>query len=177
MLVFRSWFMGKLGMYAAYHRDRRNQATHHVGVPLIVFSLILALTQVPLLQLGDVSVSVAPVVLGFLLLGYVVAVPFVGAVAAIFYIVLYWIAAVLAEGSVSSLWTIAGAYFVGGWITQFVGHVFEGRRRALTVNAIQIFMAPPFLIAEILFALGAERSLEGQIQSLAVKYLPKESEA
>lgn len=44
MQASREWFLDRMGMYAAYHRDWRNQATHHVGVPLIVFSLILALT-------------------------------------------------------------------------------------------------------------------------------------
>ena len=28
-----------LAQYAAYHRDRRNIATHFVGVPLIVFAV------------------------------------------------------------------------------------------------------------------------------------------
>ncbi|MFO0325387.1 MAG: Mpo1-like protein, partial [Burkholderiales bacterium] len=31
-----------LVQYAAYHRDRRNIATHFVGVPVIVFSVVLA---------------------------------------------------------------------------------------------------------------------------------------
>ena len=34
-----------LTQYAAYHRDRRNIATHFVGVPMIVFSIILALND------------------------------------------------------------------------------------------------------------------------------------
>ncbi|MEQ9448719.1 MAG: DUF962 domain-containing protein, partial [Rhodospirillaceae bacterium] len=62
--------------------------------------------------------------------------------------------------------------FVVGWIIQFIGHVFEGRRPALTVNILQVFMAPPFLIAESLFALGLQRSLERRVQERAGKYLP-----
>ena len=35
-----------LTQYAAYHRDRRNIATHFVGVPMIVFAIVLALAVV-----------------------------------------------------------------------------------------------------------------------------------
>ena len=33
----------QITQYAAYHRDRRNIATHFIGVPMIVFSVVLAL--------------------------------------------------------------------------------------------------------------------------------------
>jgi uncharacterized membrane protein YGL010W len=177
MQAFREWFLDQMGMYAAYHRDWRNQATHHIGVPLIVFSLILALTQLHLGTLSGATVSAAPIILGLLLSGYIVATPLVGIFAAIFYALLFWLAAILADGPSQVLWTLVLSCFVGGWITQFIGHVFEGRRPALSVNAIQVFMAPPFLIAEILFALGLAQSLKIQIQSRAVNYLPKEPDS
>jgi len=171
MLAFREWFLEQMGMYAAYHRDWRNQATHHVGVPLIVFSLVLALTQIQLGQIAGATVSAASILLGLLLIGYVVAVPLVGIVATLFYAALYGVAVTLAANLTSLLWALVAGCFVGGWIIQFVGHIFEGRRPALTVNAIQIFMAPSFLIAEILFVIGVGKSLQEQIQSRAVKYL------
>ncbi|MGA8033341.1 MAG: Mpo1-like protein [Casimicrobiaceae bacterium] len=33
--------------YAAYHRDRRNIATHFIGIPLIVFAIGVLLARVP----------------------------------------------------------------------------------------------------------------------------------
>ncbi len=173
MQSFRAWFIEQMGMYAAYHRDRRNQATHHLGVPLIMFSLILALTQVSLLHFSGVQITAATVVLALLLLGYGIAVPLIGVVTALFYAAVYFVAIYIAGGSQSPLWLIVAACFIGGWVIQFIGHAFEGRRPALTVNAVQIFMAPPFLVAEILFALGIARALEVQIESRAVKYQPK----
>ncbi len=35
-----------LTQYAAYHRDRRNIATHFLGIPLIVFAVVLSLATV-----------------------------------------------------------------------------------------------------------------------------------
>jgi uncharacterized membrane protein YGL010W len=57
--------------------------------------------------------------------------------------------------------------FGGGWVIQLVGHVYEGRKPALTDNLFQIFVAPIFLAAEILFALGMRRTLHGRIESLS----------
>lgn len=48
----------QITQYAAYHRDRRNIATHFVGIPMIVFSIVLALS-VWNTPLGSVKVSMA----------------------------------------------------------------------------------------------------------------------
>ncbi len=172
---FRHWFLEQLAMYAAYHRDRRNRLTHHIGVPLIVFSLLLALTQVQVMRIEDFPLTGAAIVLGLLLLGYIAAVPLIGVLTAIFYGAVYSLVMKIAGDAPQAVWTVAGAGFVVGWIFQFVGHAFEGRRPALTVNALQAFMAPPFLIAEMLFAAGFEKDLEASLQKRAVKYLPDQN--
>jgi uncharacterized membrane protein YGL010W len=41
-------------------------------------------------------------------------------------------------------WIWFAVLFVGGWILQLVGHVFEGRKPALVDNLFQIFVAPIF---------------------------------
>ena len=67
------------------------------------------------------------------------------------------------------------AFFVGGWIIQFGGHIFEGRKPALFDNLLQIFMAPAFLIAEILFSLKLQSHLQDEITARIDKYLPDAS--
>src|SRR5688500_12359120 len=47
-----------LTQYAAYHRDRRNIATHFVGVPMIVFAVVLALAVVEI-PAGPVVLTLA----------------------------------------------------------------------------------------------------------------------
>ena len=141
---FRDWFIVQLAMYAAYHRDRRNQLTHHVGVPLIVFALLLALTQIPLGDVRGFPLDAATIFLGVLLLTYTAAVPVTGIFTAMFYGIVFGLVLRVAAQSEAVIWTATGAAFVTGWIIQFVGHAFEGRRPALTVNLLQIFMAPPF---------------------------------
>src|SRR5260221_7570729 len=50
-----------LTQYAAYHRDRRNIATHFAGVPMIVFAIVLALATA-VVTVGPVAVTMAAVV-------------------------------------------------------------------------------------------------------------------
>ena len=177
MQYFRAWFLEQMGLYAAYHRDWRNQVTHHLGVPLIVIALLLALLQVPVTEVaGTQKITAATVVLALLLLGYVFANPLVGAFTALFYTVVYGVVVSLVDDLGPLLWAVTGACFVVGLALQLAGHFFEGRRPALTVNAIQIFMAPPFLVAELLFTLGIGSAFEVQIQSRAIKYLPNGKE-
>ncbi len=66
-------------------------------------------------------------------------------------------------------WTWFAALFVGGWILQLVGHVFEGRKPALADNLFQIFVAPIFLAAEVFFALGYKPGLHSAVQSRALR--------
>ena len=49
-----------LNQYAEYHRDRRNIISHFVGVPMIVFAVVLALATV-IIPAGPVAVSLAAV--------------------------------------------------------------------------------------------------------------------
>lgn len=170
----RTWFYEQMAMYSAYHRDHRNQATHHIGVPLIVFSLMILTARVPLIPSANGTFTLAAVLILALVAFYMVAVPMVGTVAAFFYGGLLLIAEALAQLPIEvSVYLFLGA-FIGGWIIQFVGHAYEGRRPALFDNLLQIFMAPSFLIAEILFHFGIESRLEGEIAQRMHRYLPDE---
>lgn len=161
--AFRDWFLDQLAMYAAYHTDRRNQFTHYVGVPLIIFSILIVLDQARL----EEFFSAAVLVLGMLLLVYMVAIPVVG----IFCCVpIYLAAESVATTALMTRWAVATACFVVGWAAQFMGHVYEGRRPAFTVNMLQVFMAPAFLIAEMMFAAGLQRNLADVLRLRAQKF-------
>jgi uncharacterized membrane protein YGL010W len=66
-------------------------------------------------------------------------------------------------------WTWFALLFVGGWILQLVGHVFEGRKPALAANLFQIFVAPIFLAAEVFFALGYKPRLHAAMLERALR--------
>ena len=60
---------------------------------------------------------------------------------------------------VDGLWPLPLAMFVVGWVLQFVGHHYEGKRPALIDNIFQAFIGPMFLVAETLVMMGQRTDL------------------
>jgi uncharacterized membrane protein YGL010W len=151
----------QMAVYAAYHRDRRNRLTHFIGVPAIVFAILVPMNWVPL---GD-GLTLAHVFLGAVLAYYFLLDVPLAIATAIASCALFYAAKLTAGTGFASGWTWAGAFFVGGWIFQLVGHVFEGRKPALADNLFQIFIAPIFLVAELFFALGLKRDVREKVEA------------
>jgi uncharacterized membrane protein YGL010W len=151
----------QMSAYAAYHRNGWNRATHFVGVPAIVFALLVPMSWV---ELGA-GVTLAHAFAGAVLMYYfTLDVPIALATAAVVIALLYAASLAAAAGAAGG-WTWFAVFFVGGWIFQLIGHAFEGRRPALADNVLQIFVAPIFLVAEIFFALGLKRGLLERIEA------------
>jgi uncharacterized membrane protein YGL010W len=79
-----------------------------------------------------------------------------------------FVAQKIADLGAAQGWAWFGILFVGGWIVQLVGHVFEGRKPALADNLFQALMAPIFLVAEVFFALGYKPKLQAEVQRRAL---------
>ncbi|HET7792319.1 MAG TPA: Mpo1-like protein, partial [Rhizobacter sp.] len=137
--------------YAAYHRDRRNIATHFVGIPMIAFGLFVLLSRPTLFELGGLAVNGAWILwalgtLWYLTRGNVVlALATSGA-----NLVLLLLAQTVAGGSTAS-WLAwgAGSFFVG-WVIQFIGHYYEGRKPAFADDLIGLMVGPMFVTGEAL---------------------------
>ena len=158
----------QMSYYAAYHQDARNKATHFVGVPVIVFSLMIPLGWLRI-DAGGLAISAAVVVTSILLLYYLVLdMPLGLAMAAVFALML-WGAEPLSRAPLlpSTAWFLI--LFLGGWAVQLWGHVYEGRKPALVDNLFQIFVAPIFLAAEVFFALGYKPKLHQEVQRRALE--------
>jgi uncharacterized membrane protein YGL010W len=157
----------QMSFYAAYHQDSRNKATHFVGVPLIVFSLMIPLGWLRA-EVAGLPLSAALVVSAILLAYYLVLdIPLGLAMAAVFALML-WGAEPLSQASLGISLTWFLILFVGGWALQLWGHVYEGRKPALVDNLFQIFVAPIFLAAELFFALGYRPALHAAVQRRAL---------
>ena len=156
-----------MGFYAAYHRDRRNKATHFIGVPLIMLAILVPLSWIPIAQVSGFDFTAA-MLLGVSVLAYyfVLDVPLALAMTLVI-AVLIALAEVIAGLGTAAGWTGFAALFIGGGILQLVGHAFEGRRPALVDNVFQIFVAPMFLVAEAFFALGYKPEVRRAVQQRA----------
>ena len=81
--------------------------------------------------------------------------------------VLIYLAAPLAEGSITSWLAWGIGSFVVGWIIQFIGHYYEGRKPAFADDLLGLLTGPMFVTAEALFALGWGRALLEEIERRA----------
>ena len=154
-----SFFARQLAVYASYHRDERNRATHFIGIPAIVFSILMPLA---LVRVDGVSAAVPVALLaliGWIALDRVIGLAMLAVILPML-IVAEWIAR--SYGSAIA-WIVFAVFFVGGWLFQLAGHVWEGRRPALADNLFQAFIGPMFIMAEVLMALGLKQDLKAAI--------------
>ena len=162
-----------LTQYAAYHRDRRNIATHFVGVPMIVFSIVLALAVV-VIPVGPVAVTLAAVVSVAACAYYLRLDLALGTTMALTLFVMCALASEITHrmGTGTAL-AVAAAIFVVGWAIQFLGHRFEGVKPAFYDDVKQLLIGPLFVCAEAWFLLGGRPQLRRYIEERVGPTVPK----
>ena len=149
--------------YAAYHRDRRNIATHFVGVPMLVFA-VAALLSRPVFEVGGWPLNPAAIAWALTTLWYLTR----GDLAlglAVSLVNLVLVLAALPLGQLDTgawlAWSLGA--FVLGWAIQFVGHYYEGRKPAFVDDLRGLLVGPMFVTGEALFAAGWCRGLLAEI--------------
>ncbi|HET7729333.1 MAG TPA: Mpo1-like protein [Usitatibacter sp.] len=153
-----------LTQYAAYHRDRRNIATHFVGVPMIVFAIVLALATV-VIPVGGFPVTAAALVSLALCLYYFRLDLALGlAMAVVLFAMCAGASEMTHRMSTAAALGWAGAIFAAGWAIQFLGHRFEGMKPAFLDDAKQLLIGPLFVCAEAFFIAGTKPQLRRYIE-------------
>ncbi len=162
-----------LTQYAAYHRDRRNIATHFAGVPMIVFAVILALAIADI-PLGTVTLTMATIVSIALVAYYLVLDRVLGvAMAIVMFLVCAGASEVSARLSSGGTLGLALLIFAVGWALQFLGHKYEGMKPAFFDDVRQLLIGPLFVCAEAFFLLGAKPELRRYIETRVGPTVPR----
>ncbi len=146
----------QLSQYADYHRDSRNVATHFIGIPMIVVAVAILLSRpmVVLDDLGGVALSPALALVIATSIYYLVLDLRFGLAMTLLLVLSLWVGQWAAAQS-TALWLGWGiGLFVVGWVIQFVGHIFEGRKPAFVDDLMGLIIGPLFLVAEAAFAMG-----------------------
>lgn len=142
-----------LADYAAYHRDRRNIATHFFGIPVVVLSICTLLGK-PLMMVGGVALTPAAILCGFATLFYCRLSLRFGLAMALFLGAHVSLGFWLADLAPWSWLTLGGSLFAVGWFIQFMGHYFEQRKPAFMDDLIGLLIGPLFIVAEAAFFIG-----------------------
>lgn len=153
-----------LNQYAEYHRDRRNILTHFVGVPMIVFGVgvLLAGWSVSLawVVLTPAWLVFAAVALWYLTRGHLgIGVATTAGVG-----LLMVLAHQVSGGSVASWLAWGVGFFAVGWVIQFIGHYYEGRKPAFADDLVGLLVGPMFVVMEMLAPLGLFRDLMAGVE-------------
>ncbi len=150
--------------YARYHRDPRNIATHFVGIPLIIFSIGILLAR-PTFVVSGLSLSPAWLLWAVTTLWYFTRGNiFLALSVSVLNFVLISLAQPLGALGTALWLTFGVGIFVVGWVLQFVGHYYEGKKPAFVDDISGLFVGPMFVVAEALFATGWRRDLVGEIE-------------
>jgi len=152
-----------LAQYADYHRDPRNIQTHFVGVPMIMFAVVVLLSR-PVWALGALPATPA-------LFAALAASVFYFRLDARFGLAMAAILAAMLAGAQwfaaqsTAVWLTAGiGLFAVGWVIQFVGHYFEGRKPAFVDDLVGLLVGPLFVVAEWAFALGLRKQVQAAVE-------------
>jgi uncharacterized membrane protein YGL010W len=142
--------------YAAYHRDRRNIATHFVGIPLIVFA-VGALLARPTFHLGGIELMPSALAWALVTLWYLTRGNLsLGLATSLSVLVL--VMAALPLGQLGTLAWLA-------WSLGIFVHYYEGRKPAFVDDLRGLLVGPMFVVAEALFALGWGKALLAEIEA------------
>lgn len=152
-----------LAHYRQYHRDRRNVATHALGIPLIVLAVEVLLSR-PVWALPAFTLTPAVIATAAAAPYYLRLDKLLGGVLALVLIAMARLGLEVAQME-TSLWLGTGiGLFVLGWALQFLGHYFEGRKPAFLDDLRSLLTGPLFVTAEAAFALGMCGDLKREVE-------------
>ena len=154
----------QLTNYASYHRNPKNIATHFVGIPMIVVAVVVFLARLTFDLLGlPISLATIGVIASSMYymkldikLGYAMAVFLLGSL---------WFGQIVAEESTTIWLSVSIGLFFIGWVIQFIGHYFEGRKPAFVDDIMGLIIGPLFVMAEIAFILGWRLEVRDAIEA------------
>ncbi len=154
----------QLSQYAAYHRDSRNLVTHLIGIPMIVVAVVTLLSR-PAFDVAGFTLSPA-VIVAAIAIGYYLMLDGRIGLAMLVAIGLAVGAGQWFASLSTAAWLAWGlGLFVVGWVFQFIGHYYEGKKPAFVDDLVGLLIGPLFVAAEIGFAFRLRLALKTAIEA------------
>lgn len=157
--------MDMLTGYAAAHQHPFNIFVHMIGIPTIMFGVLIPLSWVGW-NVGGFSINLAHVaMIGFFLFYLTLDKPF-AAVFLVIALLLVQLATWAGEAPVRTSGTVALVAFLGGFAAQFIGHAVERAMPVLVKHPIQAGLSAPFFVVVELFKIfGLRDDLFNEVQA------------
>lgn len=162
----------QMAFYEAYHKHPLNKATHFIGIPLIIYALLIPMGWLRI-PLGDISITGAMIFV-FVVMIYYFILEATLAVGMLLFIlpILYFAHLTALQPFPASAGIFLLTFFIG-WIFQFIGHiVWEKRQPAFTKNLFQLIIGPFYICAEVYYLLGFKKALQYEIKQMEMNHAP-----
>jgi len=144
----------QLSTYSEYHRDSRNVATHMVGIPLIVLA-VAVLASRPSIAVGEFLRFTPAMLLSAVAAGFYLRLDLrFGIVMVALLGLANWFGLIVGAQPTKPWLAVGLGLFAAGWLLQFLGHHFEGRKPAFLDDIASLLVGPLFIVAEIAFLVG-----------------------
>ncbi len=131
---------------------------------MIVLALMVLLSR-PAWVVSDLALSPAVFIVVVLLLYYMRLHIAMGLIMAALLVSGLFLSAWVATLD-DAIWLAAGVGgFLLGWVIQFVGHYFEGRKPAFFDDVMGLAIGPLFVVAEVLFKFGLFSELAQEVEN------------
>ncbi len=150
--------------YVAYHQNQVTRYTHMIGIPVIIFSLMILLGFIHVVIVGVLDVNLANIATLVLLVFYFLLNWRLASVLTPILIFFLWIATFFNQAGPTSfgLWSFVLLFLVG-IVLLFTGHLLEEKRPSSVDNLWHVFIAPLFIVTELFFMLGRMGTLKEEI--------------
>jgi uncharacterized membrane protein YGL010W len=156
--------MDMLTGYAAAHQHPFNIFVHMIGIPTIMFGVLIPLSWFGV-DLGGVTVNLAHIlILCFFAFYLTLDKPF-ALVFLVFSALIALLAGRVGEMPMATSGTVAAVAFFGGYAAQFIGHAVEKSMPVLVKHPIQANLSAPFFtVVEMFKILGLRDELFNEVQ-------------
>ena len=153
--VFMKSLKDQIAIYRKQHTNKINLLTHYIGIPAIIFSLLMFLNWISIDVATKVQISFSWIAVIAILVYYFSLNVRLAAAAAVVLIVMAVMATLLARPTPTLFSTLLFLIlFFGGWALQFIGHYFEKQKPAFLISVKQLLIGPLFVLTEAIEALG-----------------------
>jgi uncharacterized membrane protein YGL010W len=152
MRTVQQWF----DEYSQSHRDHRNEVLHFLCVPPIVMTVIGFLWSIPVPSAVDAlspwlnwaTLAVALAIVYYFRLSLTLG---IGATIGLtlLLVLVRWL-----DTLTWPLWLTCLVIFIVGWIGQFIGHAYEGRRPSFMKDLQFLLIGPLWLLGNLYRRLG-----------------------
>lgn len=143
--------------YSESHQHPVNVKVHWLAVPVIFFSILGLLHEipgVPVPGLGEDGLRAVTVAVVAVLLYYVVHSFSLALGMGLFTFACLLLAHEIGAHSPLPLWAVCAALFALAWVAQFLGHGVEGKKPSFLKDLQFLLIGPAWLLAKIYRRLG-----------------------